>query len=146
MLEEDYRSTLNQLLEKLECHVQVPDKWDDFYDRRGPMPATSEDRRRFARLHCPGRAVLQMETTLPAIERGQQVHCVLTKDISRGGLSFLHTEQLFPEERIKLWLPIGKHDALIVRCQRRNENCYEIGAVFTSLGHDSSERAQGAMA
>jgi hypothetical protein len=87
-----------------------------------------------------------METTLPAIERGQQVHCVLTKDISRGGLSFLHTEQLFPEERIKLWLPIGKHDALIVRCQRGNENCYEIGAVFTSLGHDSSERAQGAMA
>jgi hypothetical protein len=132
MLENDYRTTLDRLLEKLDCAVQLPDKWFDFYDRRGPVPATSADRRRYARLHCPGQAALQVKTTLPAIDRGQQVHCILTKDISRGGLSFLHTEQLFPHEKVKLWLTIGEHDAMIVRCQRRNENCYEIGAVFIS--------------
>ncbi len=145
MLEEDYLTTLSRLLEKLECHVQVPKQWDDFYDRRGPVVATAEDRRRFARLHCPGRAVLQLETSLPAIYRGRQVHCVVTKDVSRSGLSFLHTEQLFPHEKVKLWLSMGKRNATVVRCQRRNKKCYEIGVVFsTSQGELPAEGDGGA--
>ena len=132
MLEKDYLTTLSCLLEKLECHVRIPKQWNDFFERQGRVASTADDRRRFVRLHCPSRAVLQLETTLPAIHRGRQVHCVLTKDISRSGLSFLHTEQLFPHEKVKLWLSMGKRDATVVRCLRRNEKCFEIGVVFST--------------
>ena len=50
------------------------------------------------------------------------------KDISRGGAGFLHSAPLYPGERVRLGLPTGSLDYIVVRCARHHELCYEIGA------------------
>ena len=54
---------------------------------------------------------------------------VVTSDVSRSGISFLHAKQLYPGERILLWLPTGKQSYVVERVRRaqrqllRNRRC-----------------------
>jgi len=116
--------------ENLPCHVVLPAKWEDFFQRRGPVPPRLQEARRFVRQHCPMRAILDVSASLPAFPREPARHVVLMKDISRQGASFLHAEQLFPGERIELTLPTGRIRYTVARCRRHNDRCYEIGAAI----------------
>jgi hypothetical protein len=53
-------------------------------------------------------------------------------DLSRSGLRFLHGEQLFPLERMRVVLPDGKRRLIEVKwCRRVQDRCYEVGCTFT---------------
>lgn len=118
-------------LEKLKCGIQVPREWLDLLEQHGPLPAKMDDGRRFPRFHYRVRGVLEHRQTLPALPRSPERFVVLTKDVSRKGVAFLHETQLFPTERANLWVPSGKATEIeIQRCTWINERCYEVGAVF----------------
>ena len=130
MLETEYSNQIDDLLAKLSCDVQIPSEWGDFFARQGMLPSIEGDRRRFARKHMPGTAVLEITTTIPSIDRQQLVHAVYTRDISRGGVSFLHVAQLYPGEAGRLWLPDRRWLFEVVRCRRVNSQCYVVGATL----------------
>jgi hypothetical protein len=78
-------------------------------------------------------AALEHRQSLPALPRADTRHVVYTKDVSRGGIGFLHSEPLFPMEQFRLALPDGKSRTIeVVRCRRIQQRCFEIGAVFVS--------------
>ena len=132
------REILNEVVERLNCDVRLPDSWGDFFSESGPLPPDS--RRQYARWRIRGYAALQYHQTAPALVRSPCWHRVFVKDISRGGIGFLHSEQLFPLEQMRIILPDTRLERLlpnrlesvleVTRCLRIQKNCYEVGARF----------------
>jgi hypothetical protein len=129
MLEGDYSETLNTLLQHLPTNVWLPAGWEEA-PRSAGKPSLPGDRRRYARVPLQTEAVCEILPTLPAIERPHGLMKVYTKDISRGGVAFLTPLQLYPKERILLWMSNGKLACEVMRCSKLGEKCYEIGAAF----------------
>ena len=124
---------VERLPSNVKCEVDLPPEWDD-QDRlpRGPFPTCSNDRRRFPRFHYRLRAILQCQASFPALSCSRELYMVYTMNISRGGLAFLHSEQLFPRQQICIWMQGGvKHELQVVRCHQLNDRCFEVGARFT---------------
>ncbi len=133
MLVETYQAQLNRLLEQFDCKIQLPEEWaESFFDERGVLPTSFDERRQFARYHFRGKGILQVQRTLPTIQRSRGLYVIYTFDIARGGFAFLHTSQLFPCELCELWLPTQKLTVEITRCQYINSRCYLIGSRPTS--------------
>ena len=117
----------------LKRELELPAAWSDFFDRRGSTPASLEENRRFPRSYLLGVAALAYRQSLPTLPRAETWHAVYTKDVSRGGIGFLHSEPLYPMEQMNLALPDGKSLIIeVVRCRRVQRRCFEIGAVFVS--------------
>lgn len=139
MLETNYSAQINDLLSKFPCDVEIPSDWGDFFSRQGILQPIKNDCRRFARKHMPGKAIFEITSTLPSIDRQQLVHAVYTQDISRGGISFLHVDQLYPGETGRLWLSDRKLPVKVARCCRVNSRCYVVGAILAA-GSSSQNR------
>jgi hypothetical protein len=128
---DDQIRKLTNALGPLKCEVELPSSWTDYFHRRGTIPTRPNERRRFPRSHLRASAALQYRQSFPALPRGEDWHKVYTKDVSRAGLAFLHSEQLYPKEQMALLLPDGRSRAIeVVRCRRIQARCFEIGAIF----------------
>ncbi len=138
MLEEDYSKLLNKVIKSCECDLAVPWEWQDRLTRRGVVPPTLDDRRQYIRHHFNGRGVLEYDETFSSIPREHTIAKVVTLDISRSGIAFLHSDQLFPGERVSLWLPLGKRSFVVERCVEHNDSCFEIGAAIADIGPEAS--------
>jgi hypothetical protein len=113
----------------IQCNLRLPPK--EFFADRDAGPSVPDDRRRFARNCLHAVAALQHRTSLPALSRETAWYKVVTCDLSRNGIRFLHGEQVFPTEQMSLVLHDGKERYIeIARCRRLGENCYEVGASF----------------
>ena len=143
MLEDDYSRRLNKLLDTCECDVAVPSEWQDHLTRRGAIQPILGDQRRYLRYYFNGRAVLEYDETFSSIPREHTIAHVVTRDVSRSGIAFLHSEQLFPGERISLLLTVGKRSYVVERCVEHDDHCYEIGAAVANNGSETSTTEQG---
>ena len=143
MLEEDYSKLLNKLLETCECDLAVPRELQDRLTRRGVVPLTQDDQRQYIRHHFNGPGVLEYDETFSSIPREHTIAQVMTIDISRSGIAFLHSEQLFPGERVSLWLPVGKRSYVVERCVEHNDSCFEIGAALADNVPEASTTELG---
>jgi hypothetical protein len=131
---------LNDIINRLHCDIELPPSMADFFDASGILPTTVDERRRFARMDLRTFGALQYRQTFPVLDRMPGWHRVYTKDLSRGGLGFLHSEQLYPQEQMFLLLPaestettISRGQKFIVevrRCRRLGNRCYQIGCCF----------------
>ena len=118
----DARKLIDDSWELLASAAQLPEEWTDFFDHEGPTPLAFDDQRSYRRFYLRGKALLRRDDTL---------HGVYTKDVSRTGISFYCSEQLFPREQVSIWLPDGtNHRLKIARCHRVQSKCYECGATF----------------
>jgi len=123
--------SFDEALARLECRVSIPREWLEELERGGALPTATDEQRRFPRFHFRSRAILLYRPTLPALPRKPGRFIVLTKNVSRQGICFLHEEQLYPCERMTLWLPSGGQTEIeVVRCLRLHERCYDAGARF----------------
>ncbi|MBN1910768.1 MAG: hypothetical protein JW818_13565 [Pirellulales bacterium] len=133
-------------MNRLRCEIELPPALEDFFDFEGILPTTADERRRFARMDLRSFGALEYRQTFPVLPRSSCWHRIYTKDLSRGGLCFLHSEQLFPMEQMHVILPaetvktvLPRCERMIIeirRCQRRGPRCYEIGACFISSFRD----------
>lgn len=129
MLGGDDQSKVIDDIRRLECKVELPDEWKDtFFTETGVLPTREEERRRFARRRIRTKALVDIVQSLPAFERTPSRHVVFTCDMSRSGFAFLHTEQLYPLEKIRLSLPQKSFLLEVARCKRYNDQCFMIGA------------------
>lgn len=125
---------VNEALDAPPCRVVLPPAWKDDFTRRGPQPVRLDEDRRYVRSRLRMQVLMDLTTTIPLVVRTCEKHVVLMKDISRDGVGFLHSAQLFPGERVQLWLPTGRREYTVVRCLRHNDSCYEIGAELSGVG------------
>jgi hypothetical protein len=118
----DAKEITPTILEQLPCRVQLPVEWHDFFERNGKIPSDFEDRRKFPRFYVRKKAIIKL---------AGKIDCIYVKDISRNSIAFLHYQQVFPRQRPMLLLSNGmQRQAVVVRCRRIQENCFECAAQF----------------
>ena len=144
MLEQESvgKNELADIVSQLRCEIELPPSMEDFFDADGILPTTADERRRFARMDVRTFGALQYRQTFPCLARTPSWYRVYTKDLSRGGLCFLHSEQLYPLEQMHMILPSESVQTVIPRCnrviveirrvRRLGPQCYETGACFVS--------------
>jgi len=153
MLEYDFAELARQLAEKFECRIELPESWADYFAEAGLVSGGPGDRRHFARVRFRSPAVLEYTRPLPAMPRQRQQFLVYLKDISRSGVGFIHHEQLYPKEQMRLTIPpgeiadkYGRKDGLIeiARCTRVQDRCFVVGAAFVDGDQASPSTASAA--
>ena len=125
---------------RMKCEIELPESWGDFFDHSGPMGSIPSDKRQFPRWKNRALAGLFQCETFPVIPRGNQWHPVYLKDVSRGGAAFIHSEQLYPLEQMRLLFiddvsaRLLQKECLrtieVIRCVRVQAKCYEVGVRF----------------
>lgn len=97
----------------------------------GLSPLGSADSRRFPRYYFRALAVATIHPPLGQVDQPVQTCYVLTRDLSRGGVSILHPAPLFQSQRIDLTLSDGRSFTLAIRWIRQLEHTsYLIGCSF----------------
>jgi hypothetical protein len=128
------RRDMTQWIGSLPCHIQIPPRLRDDFEKTGPMPVPDDDLRRHRRVFCRGtkyQAALELQQSLPALPRKTEWRGVYTNDVSRTGCGFLHSEAIYPGERMRLVLASGiKRLIEAAWCRRLDKNCFLIGAQF----------------
>lgn len=131
MLETHGTDQLDEVFRSLPpSQVQVPEDLRDVFEKRGPVATSYDERRRFGRFHFGTRAVLEFSAAEKLVPREDARHRIYTRDLSRGGAAFLHSEQLFPGEKVVLWLQAGRMRAVVMHCLRKGPHCYLVGVSF----------------
>ncbi|MEI8196932.1 MAG: PilZ domain-containing protein [Phycisphaerae bacterium] len=75
---------------------------------------------------------------LPAGSRREAEFSVMTRNLSRTGLSFLHKTLIYPRQLVQVHLPLPDHSttnflAKVVRVRLAGPSLYEIGVEFTAM-------------
>ena len=124
---------LTQKLLSCQDNLLIPDELKGTLERSGVAPSQAGDVRRHPRYRLRLRAAIEYLSELPAFTRQSELHAVRLLDISCGGVGFLHSEQLFPCERLLVTLRDGTTRAVEVACCRRvGHQRYHIGTHFVA--------------
>jgi hypothetical protein len=123
-------------IRSLTCHVVLPPKLRDDFEKSGHAPTVYDEVRSGARIYCRGidnLAAIETRHHLPAFPRKAEWNAVYTTNISKKGCGFLHSEILYPGEQFALVLSPGIHRMIeIVWCRRIDKKCFEVGSRFVA--------------
>lgn len=120
MLELSNASEIAELWNALELKAELPCDPEEFFGKSGSTP--EYEQREFDRHYLRCQAVIRRELDNFA---------VYMKDCSRAGMGLVSPVQLFPREKIQLWLkPERSYSLEVIRCRRIKANCYECGTIF----------------
>ncbi|HEV7279593.1 MAG TPA: PilZ domain-containing protein [Pirellulaceae bacterium] len=115
-------------------HVPLPLIDHELLQRTAGGGAVWGDSRRFRRFVAAAEARLVAEGTYADAGHAPCSQTVLLRDLSRGGLRFLHGAELFPGERCGIKLPNGSAMRLeVMWCRRMGAGIYMSGCRFFSL-------------
>jgi hypothetical protein len=104
-------------------------------ERRRPRltEKEKEDGRRAPRYYFQTLATATIHP-VPIFGKETQECYVLTRDLSRGGISFLHPRKLVLGQRVELTFEDGRHVEGTVRWMRQKaKRCFLIGCKFTAM-------------
>jgi len=106
---------------------------NEFFAKAGPLPVHWDDVRRHPRFYFRSRvqALIHPLKNDPA---AKPTTCtLLTRDLSRGGLNLLHTQQLFPGQMVEFAMADGViRTVKIAWCRKVANRCYSAGAQFVT--------------
>lgn len=127
MLEITGDEPFQALIQAAPCRLQWSGELDHWL-ADPPGGSTSQfDERQMARLPGFHPAAAEVTKALPAFPRaGTRAQAIIT-DISLRGLRLVFDLQLWPGERVAVWLPDWELTGEVVRCRRLGQNCFEIG-------------------
>lgn len=119
---------------KIARHVPLPVIDDMTLRRTQSGGAVWGDSRRFPRFCASAECQLLSEGTYAPAGPTSFSQTILLRDLSRGGLRFLHGAQLFPGERSEIVLPNGIKKRLeAVWCRRVGPGLYMSGCRFLTI-------------
>jgi hypothetical protein len=105
----------------------------EFFELTGPLPTAWDEHRRFPRFYFRSCAELVIHPLRGERDPGEPPRFVLTRDLSRGGMSLVHTEQLFPTQRLEIILNGQAPRSLeVLWCRRWTHGRYIIGCRFVA--------------
>lgn len=138
--DESERLQLADAVTKLDCEIKLPEALHDFFKCSGLTQSSIADNRRSARWQNRVVAGLLYRTMFPVLPRSEGWHPIYIKDVSRSGAAFMHSEQLYPLERMRILMIDDRSSRLlrneclrtieVIRCRRVESNCFEIGSCF----------------
>ena len=111
---------------------------DDFFHKAGPLPTKFNDMRRYPRFYFRSCAEATIYPLPGRAEMAPTQHFLVTCDLSRGGVSLIHKDQLFPGQRLDIILN-GQppRSAEVVWCRRLAPARYAIGCRFSKPTPDA---------
>lgn len=114
-------------------HVSLPTVSEYLLDQAKAGGPIWGDSRRFPRFAADVEAHLESAGTFACSGFPPQSQSVLMRDISRGGVRFVHGAEIFPGERFELRLPIGRRMHVQASwCRRIASGIYVTGCRFVS--------------
>jgi hypothetical protein len=116
-----------QLIARAPCKVRLPPDVAKLLGAGSQAVAQTNNSRAGVRYKALRRAAVQLQGGLPAFPCDGSLVGTIVQDFSRESMGILYHEQLFPEERLRLWMPSLSLEAKVIRCRRRGPQCYEIG-------------------
>jgi hypothetical protein len=122
---------LKELLSTCACRLLISDAAHRLLKGQAIGSESAANSRRFPRYAMQGWGALEYRSTFPSLARAPEMHAVLLVNLSRGGLAFLHSEQLYPHEQLKVTLPDGTSRSVsVTRCQWLGPSCFMAGGEF----------------
>ncbi len=116
-------TTVDQRIwETITSHAALGEEETTFCAAIGTAPVSPLTRRRFSRIYCRGRLIIQWN---------EQLFAGYFSDVSPSGFGFLLPMQLLPLEVVRLRCDqLGWRQLVIRRCRRRAHASYIHGAEF----------------
>lgn len=122
MLDVSNATTIIEQWTTLESQAVLVVPREEFFAPVGPKPEKKGCHRNYERHFMRCKAILQQEC---------EKHAIYIKDCSRTGMGIISPVQLFPKQRVQVWIDEQRSYQLeIARCRKRGPNCYECGTVF----------------
>lgn len=138
--DESKRLRLADAIARQQCEVELPESWNDFFEISGMAGSSAADKRRAARWKNRVVAGLLYRTTFPVLPRSDEWHPIYIKDLSRTGMAFVHSEQLYPLERLRILVIDDRSSRLLQNdclrtveiswCKRVKDKCFAVGSRF----------------
>jgi hypothetical protein len=117
----------------------------EFFELSGPLPTSWDEHRRYPRFYFRSCAEAIIHPLRGEKDPNAPPCFVLTRDLSRGGMSLVHTEQLFPGQRLEIILNGQAPRMLeVVWCRRWNDGRYIVGCRFVATSTTSEPLAPNA--
>ena len=111
---------IGDLWQSTASQAALPATPEDFFGKVGPK--RTHEQRAYERHYMRCQAILRREC---------ETHAIYMKDCSRRGMGLISPVQLFPRERVQLWMSQQRSYSLeIIRCRRIRPKCYECGTIF----------------
>jgi hypothetical protein len=134
---------LEDAIAQLKCEIEFPDSWSGFFSESGLARGESHEKRLFPRWKNRTLAGLLCSKTFSVITRPDRCHPIYLRDVSCGGAAFIHSEQLFPLEQMRL-LFIDEVSSRLLQnnnlregevtwCRYVQRKCYEVGVRFVDV-------------
>ena len=128
---------------RLARHVPLPMFDEDLLHRTEGGGAMWGDSRRFPRFAASAEGHMETEGTYAPAGPVPYSQTLLLRDLSRGGIRFLHGAQLYPGERTEIRLPNGAKKRLeVVWCRRLARGVYMTGARFLTVDKQSIDETE----
>ena len=126
MLDQNCQAPFAQLIDAAPLRLETP---PERTVPRGTAAATPFpfEQRQSPRIEHRRRGAMQVADPIPAIRRTATPDGILVRDVSRRGMRFLFDQQLFPGEKLRIWLPEAELRGDVMRCRRLGPRCYEVG-------------------
>ncbi|QDT02294.1 hypothetical protein K227x_06700 [Rubripirellula lacrimiformis] len=140
MLEIDYPSRFSELIQAVDCDIELPIEWANYFDERGEVSANLSDDRNSLRLKIRTHGLMWFERSLPFCPRSSDPVVIYTRDFSRVGAGWLCPFEVYPEESVRIVLPTFWVQLRVARTRRITSKCYEIGGALIER-HDPSPDA-----
>ncbi|NLS91387.1 MAG: hypothetical protein GXX96_04280 [Planctomycetaceae bacterium] len=132
--------TFPEAIESVACEIVVPA--DPGGENRGSARVIDidKDKRRFPRFPCRVDAILRYQSGPPALRRPREWMRIMVRNLSRCGMGFLHSEAVFPGERMLIVFPRGIQRVFVAkRCRRIGARCFDVGGEFSELLDNPTE-------
>jgi hypothetical protein len=100
----------------------------EFFSKSGPVPSAMDDIRQFPRYFFRFCFTAKIQPGRKGGQEREQI--LLTRDLSRGGLSIVHTEQLFPGQKLVIELNDAPRTVEVRWCRKAGPQRYLAGCRF----------------
>ena len=118
-------------------NVESDHEFREFFELSGPMPTAWDEHRRHPRFYFRSCAEAFIHPLRGQLDPTSPPCFLVTRDLSRSGVSLIHTEQLFPGQRLDLILNgEAPRPAEVVWCRRWDKERFAVGCRFVSLASD----------
>jgi hypothetical protein len=149
----DPLQTASPSLRDLPCDVQLTPEVVQRFFRSGVSPTSPDEQRRFVRFYCGNqnnRLGVRYLPSVDSIERDTNWRGGIPIDVSRGGLQFLHSEEVFPGEKVRIALEskatLQVFKGEVAWCRRHARKCFGVGIRFLQSTPDIEYNASDSVA
>lgn len=127
MLRTNSEPTFAELLDKHPLSFRIPDEIKNDLAQRGELPRWDGAIKVAPRFRCFSPIIVECTYSAPVLTVWQPTSRCILRDISQSGMSFLGRFQFFPDQILKLTLPVATAKVRVARCKFLDSDCFETG-------------------